>query len=69
MHESTDGFEEYLAAIKEEGWEERRAEVLAQRLDHPKPLVPFVLETLEGDEVTSESYLGKVVVINFWGTW
>jgi hypothetical protein len=69
MHGSTDGFEDYLAAIKKEGWEERKAEVLAQRLDNPKPLVPFALETLDGKVVTSESYLGKVVVINFWGTW
>jgi hypothetical protein len=29
----------------------------------------FALATLDGDEVTYESYLGKVVIINFWGTW
>ena len=69
MHGSRDGFEEYLAAVKEEGSEEHQAEVLAQRIDDPQPMVPFALETLEGEEVTSESYLGKVVVINFWGTW
>jgi len=50
-------------------WEERRREIVASRIEDPQPILPFALNNLEGEEVTSESYLGKVVVINFWGTW
>jgi tetratricopeptide (TPR) repeat protein len=64
-----EGFEVYLASAVEGGLEARRAEVLATRIEDPQPIVPFALKNLEGKEVTSESYLGKVVVINFWGTW
>jgi tetratricopeptide (TPR) repeat protein len=69
MHGSLEGFETHLAALKDAGLEERREAILAERIDDPQPLAPFVLETLEGEEVSSESYLGKVVIINFWGTW
>jgi hypothetical protein len=69
MHGDLHGFDQYLAAAREEGWEEHRAEVLARRIEDPKPILPFALKNLDGQEVTSESYLGKVVVINFWGTW
>jgi len=68
-HGNLEGFGEYLTDAKEEGWEEHRAKVLAGRIEDPKPILPFALKTLEGEEVTSESYLGKVLVINFWGTW
>ena len=69
MHGDLEGFDDYLAAARDEGWEERRAKVLASRIEDPTPIRPFTLKTLDGKEVTSESYLGKVVVINFWGTW
>ena len=29
----------------------------------------FTLQNLEGDSVTLSAHLGKVTVINFWGTW
>src|ERR1700690_2361586 len=29
----------------------------------------FTLTNLEGQKVTLSSYRGKVVVLNFWGTW
>ena len=64
-----EGFDDYLASAIEGGLEERRAEILATRIENPQPILPFALKDLEGEEVTSESYLGKVVVINFWGTW
>jgi len=64
-----DGFEAYLLTATDEGWEERRDRILARRIQDPEPMQAFALETLEGEEVLSESYLGKVVIINFWGTW
>lgn len=29
----------------------------------------FTLKNLEGEEVALESYRGKIVVLNFWGSW
>ncbi|GFN34916.1 TlpA family protein disulfide reductase [Tepidimicrobium xylanilyticum] len=29
----------------------------------------FTLESLQGEEVSLEDYRGKIVLINFWGTW
>jgi tetratricopeptide (TPR) repeat protein len=68
-HGGLDGFEAYLASAVEGGLDARRAEILATRIQAPQPILPFALKNLDGEEVTSESYLGKVVVINFWGTW
>jgi tetratricopeptide (TPR) repeat protein len=68
-HGGREGFEEYLLAASAEDLEERKAEILAGRIQNPEPMAPFVLETLDGEEVRSESLLGRVLVINFWGTW
>jgi tetratricopeptide (TPR) repeat protein len=64
-----EGFQAYLASAKEGGLEARRTEILASRIEDPQPILPFALENLTGEGVSSESYLGKVVIINFWGTW
>jgi len=69
MHGSLDGFAAYVEAAKDADWEERREEILTDRIQDPKPMTTFVLETLDGEEVSSESLLGRVAVINFWGTW
>ncbi len=69
LHGSLDGFEKYVEAAKDEDWEERREGILAKRIQDPEPMTAFVLETLDGEEVSSESLLGRVAVINFWGTW
>lgn len=34
-----------------------------------RPAPPFVLRTLGGDTVSTESLRGKVVLVNFWATW
>ncbi len=69
MHGSLDGFEKYVEAAKDQDWEERREGVLAKRIQDPAPMTAFILETLDGEEVSSESLLGRVAIINFWGTW
>ena len=69
MHGSLDGFADYVEAAKDPDWEARREEILADRIQDPEPMTTFVLETLDGEEVSSESLLGRVAVINFWGTW
>ncbi|MCJ7629455.1 MAG: hypothetical protein MUO50_13835 [Longimicrobiales bacterium] len=58
-----------IAPKQAAGWETRRDGILAERIQDPEPMTAFLLETLDGEEVSSESLLGRVAVINFWGTW
>ncbi len=44
------------------------------RPSHPdieigKTIPAFELASLDGEEISSQSYLGKPVVLNFWATW
>ncbi|WP_129627110.1 TlpA disulfide reductase family protein [Candidatus Oscillochloris fontis] len=34
-----------------------------------RPAPEFTLQTLDGNEVNLAAYKGKVVLVNFWGTW
>jgi len=48
--------------------EARRGEVARSAwLAIPAPVVPFL--SLAGDTVSLRDYRGKIVVLNFWGTW
>ena len=38
-------------------------------LESPAPIAPFTVTTLEGAELSSTDWAGKVVVVNFWATW
>jgi len=46
------------ASLDGDGWE---------RLD--KPLDAFVVQDLDGHELSSADFAGKIVVIDFWATW
>lgn len=37
--------------------------------DFPRPAPAFALEDLGGKQLTSESFKGKVVLLDFWATW
>jgi len=37
--------------------------------DHPDSLPQFRLPTLDGQEIASDHWVGKVLVLNFWATW
>lgn len=69
QHGSDRGYARHRAQLEASLREERRAQVLATALAEPKPLPPFVMPRLGGEEVRSESLLGRVAVLNFWGKW
>jgi thiol-disulfide isomerase/thioredoxin len=68
-HGSDDGFEEYLADALDSDRATRRAEILDERIAEPEAMAPFDLRDLSGARMASAEILGKVIVINFWGTW
>jgi thiol-disulfide isomerase/thioredoxin len=68
-HGSLEGFEAYVAEASSRDATDRKAEILEDRLEEPKTFPAFSLEDLSGDTVSSDELAGKVVVINFWGTW
>ena len=35
----------------------------------PKPISSLIFENFAGNEINLKSYLGKLVIINFWTTW
>ena len=37
--------------------------------DSPKPAPEFSLENLEGETVALSSFVGRIVVLDFWATW
>ncbi|EFO81177.1 alkyl hydroperoxide reductase/ Thiol specific antioxidant/ Mal allergen [Oscillochloris trichoides DG-6] len=48
----------------------RGAEVQGQPMGEVnRPAPNFTLQTLDGNEVSLADYQGKVVLVNFWGTW
>ena len=34
-----------------------------------KPAPNFILENINGEEVSLEDYKGKIIMLNFWATW
>jgi thiol-disulfide isomerase/thioredoxin len=68
-HGSLEGYEAYLAEASSRDATDRRAEILEDRLEEPRTFPAFSLEDLSGARVSSDDLAGKVVVINFWGTW
>jgi thiol-disulfide isomerase/thioredoxin len=45
--------------------------IAARKLVSSEPLFPFEfdLPNLDGKQVSSKDYLGKVIIVDFWGTW
>lgn len=68
-HGSLQDFDQYFAQIEAQHKERRKADILAQRIADPKPAAPFRLKTPDASETGLEVFSGKIVVINFWGTW
>lgn len=64
-----DGYEEYLGKLKEIDAAKRKQKVLAARIAQPLLVTPFHLKTLSGEFATFDSLKGRILVINFWGTW
>ncbi len=66
---SLEGFDEYLAQLDLKSRTDRRKKVLASRHDDAKTYPAFRLKDLAGADVDSSTMRGKVMVVNFWGTW
>lgn len=64
-----DGYEDYLADVRQEHQARTRKEILATRKDAPEPLPSFKMQTLEGDSLSSDELKDQITVINFWGKW
>ena len=63
------GLDQYIAAAYEKDRSRRRQQVLATRIKDPGSHPVFSLETQDGKPFVSADLKGKIVVVNFWGTW
>jgi thiol-disulfide isomerase/thioredoxin len=61
------GFDEYVASLKKANLEEKKAELLAEKINIPAP--DFTLIDTDGNTVTLSQLKGKVVILDFWATW
>jgi len=66
---SMEGFEAFTAGATATDADARMDKILGERIEDPKNMTAFAMATLDGDTIRSEDLAGKVVVINFWGTW
>lgn len=69
QHGSLADWDGYLSDVRRRETETRHARVLASALTEPARPPSFALKSLDGQVVKSESLKGKIVVVNFWGTW
>lgn len=68
-HGDLDGYDRYVANLKETVRAKKREEILAQRIEDPRMLPSFAMEALQRDSVRSDTLADRVAVINFWGVW
>jgi thiol-disulfide isomerase/thioredoxin len=56
-------------------WKSVERRIIAATMDspqfsmHPQPAADFVFETLDGKQKHLSDFKGKVIFLNFWGTW
>jgi len=46
-----------------------RASIVIRFASNPQPMPPFLLSDLNGKVISTASWRGKVVLLNFWATW
>jgi thiol-disulfide isomerase/thioredoxin len=69
QHGSLEDWDRYLSDVRRREKETRQSRVLASALPEPSRPPSFALTALDGQVVASESLKGKIVIVNFWGTW
>ena len=65
-----------VPCLAQEAYEQALGEVLQERkggssggISKGEPLVAFEARSLKGESITHQDFAGKVLVIDFWGTW
>ena len=66
-NKSTNGFEDYLAALEKESYLKMVEELKKSMLNNASP--SFALLNLDGNKISTNDLKGKVVVVDFWATW
>lgn len=68
-HGGLDGYGRYRSRARDRARSGRKRRVLATRREDPRPVPPFALPALSGDTVRLSGLDGRVVVVDFWGSW
>jgi len=56
-------------AARRQGLSEDGSQFIIRFASNPQPMPPFLLDDLDGEIVSTASWRGKVVLLNFWATW
>lgn len=63
------GYEEFEEKVKKLETVKRRDKIIAEKISQSKTVLPFSLKDIAGKPLNFEDVKGKIIVINFWGTW
>ena len=63
------GVEEYIDGILVRDRDRRWQRVADARIAEPRDLPAIDLEWLDGGRIGADEFKGRIIVINFWGTW
>jgi thiol-disulfide isomerase/thioredoxin len=66
-HGSDKDYNTFIASLESDAKAKFRKEAVKEKLD--LPMKPFILQGIDGNEVSLASLKGKVVVVDFWATW
>jgi thiol-disulfide isomerase/thioredoxin len=64
---NNDGYEKYLASLKENFLNQYTEEIISSLIKKPAP--QFSLKDIRGKKVSLSDFKGEVVVLEFWATW
>jgi peroxiredoxin len=64
---STEGLESFFTKVEEHDRLRKEAEIRTQMINKKAP--QFTLRDLDGNKVSLADYKGKIVILDFWGTW
>jgi len=63
-HNSRPAAQEHQPGLSSDG-----SQLIIRFASNPQPMPPFLLNDLDGDILSTASWRGKVVLLNFWATW
>lgn len=69
QHGTEEGFDNYLASIREEILAASALRVAERQVREAVKPLPFSLRSLDGNQVVLEDLIGKTVIVKFWAVW
>jgi thiol-disulfide isomerase/thioredoxin len=63
------GVARYVRGLDSDGHDHSSDKLTIRLLSEPMPLPAFTVQDLDGRTISTDSWRGKVTIVNFWATW